>query len=72
MSYLYTNRLKIEEKRETPTVLILDIPYVAERKTKPKRATMVIIITVLGLFIGFGYYVAKDKVIEIKEEIKNR
>jgi capsule polysaccharide export protein KpsE/RkpR len=40
---------KIEEKRETPTILVLDKPYVAERKTKPKRLTMVIVWT----FIGF-------------------
>ncbi len=63
---------KIEEKRETPTVLVLDKPFVADRKTKPKRATMVIIITILGLFTGLGYYIIKDKIIELKEEIKNR
>jgi capsule polysaccharide export protein KpsE/RkpR len=33
---------KIEEKRETPTIIILEKPYIAERKSKPKRLTMVI------------------------------
>jgi tyrosine-protein kinase Etk/Wzc len=42
---------KIEEKRETPTVLILDKPYAAERKSKPKRLTMVLIFT----FVGFAF-----------------
>lgn len=42
---------KIEEKRETPTVMLLDKPYIAERKTKPKRLTMVVILTFLS-FVG--------------------
>ncbi len=41
---------KIEEKRETPTIIILDNPYIAERKTKPKRLTMVVFFT----FFSFG------------------
>lgn len=47
---------KIEEKRETPTIIILDKPYIAERKTKPKRLTMVIVSTFLGfLAITAGF-----------------
>lgn len=42
---------KIEEKRDTPTVLILDKPYIAERKSKPKRLTMTVVIT----FFAFGF-----------------
>ncbi len=45
---------KIEEKRETPTVLILDKPYVAERKTKPKRLTMTLVFTFIGFVIAFS------------------
>lgn len=52
---------KIEEKRETPTILILDSPVVAERKTKPKRMTMVIILTFLGFGIANVIYIAKYK-----------
>jgi uncharacterized protein involved in exopolysaccharide biosynthesis len=40
---------KIEEKKETPTILVLDKPYVAERKTKPKRLTMVLL-SIFGSF----------------------
>jgi len=41
---------KIEEKRETPTIIVLDKPVIAERKTKPKRLTMVLI-SIVGSFI---------------------
>lgn len=43
---------KIEEKRETPTILILDKPYVAEKKSKPKRLTMVLVWTFLGFVLS--------------------
>jgi capsule polysaccharide export protein KpsE/RkpR len=42
---------KIEEKKETPTILILDKPYIAERKSKPKRLTMVLLSIVGSFFI---------------------
>lgn len=45
---------KIEEKRETPTIIVLDKPYIAERKTKPKRLTMTIIFTFFGFMIAFS------------------
>ncbi len=53
---------KIEEKRDTPSIMILDKPYVAERKTKPKRLTMVLFFTFAGLIFSifiasmFEYY----------------
>ncbi|MCX7878862.1 MAG: Wzz/FepE/Etk N-terminal domain-containing protein [Ignavibacteria bacterium] len=53
---------KIEEKRETPTILVLDKPYVADKKTKPKRLTMVLIFTFLSLPVGLSYYVVKHKI----------
>lgn len=36
---------KIDERKETPTIQVLDKPYVAEKKSKPKRATMVLVFT---------------------------
>ncbi len=41
---------KIEEKRETPTITVLDKPYVAEKKTKPKRLTMVVSMDFCGFW----------------------
>lgn len=63
---------KIEEKKETPTILMLDKPYIAERKTKPKRATMVLVWTFLGFFCTLGFFVAyvrfKDLRIKLNEK----
>lgn len=44
---------KIEEKKNTPTILILDKPYVPERKAKPKRFSMVILSIFGTLFLTF-------------------
>lgn len=46
---------KIEEKRETPTIMILDSPNLPEKKAKPKRLTMTIIFTFLGFMVAFGF-----------------
>jgi capsule polysaccharide export protein KpsE/RkpR len=53
---------KIEEKRETPTILILDKPFVAERKKKPKRLTMVVIWTFIGFIFSSSFFLIKDRV----------
>ena len=63
---------KIEEKRETPTILILDKPYIAEKKTKPKRLTMVVVFTFIGFCFAFGYYVIKQKWIGFKVILDKR
>ncbi len=39
---------KIQEKRDTPTVEVLDPPKVPERKSRPKRATMALLAGVLA------------------------
>jgi tyrosine-protein kinase Etk/Wzc len=44
---------KIEEKKETPTIIVLDMPHAAERKAKPKRLTMVLFFTMLSF--GFSF-----------------
>jgi capsule polysaccharide export protein KpsE/RkpR len=52
---------KIEEKKETPTIIVLDKPYVAERKSKPKRLTMVVVWTFIGFVSVNLYYVLKSR-----------
>ena len=54
---------KIEEKRETPTITILDKPVISERKTKPKRLTMVIVFTFLGFIGSVMFFVFREKFI---------
>jgi uncharacterized protein involved in exopolysaccharide biosynthesis len=65
---------KIEEKRETPTIMVLDKPYIAEKKTKPKRLTMVIVFTFLGFVVSTLLYLFKYKVkkwnVILKTEMK--
>ncbi len=53
---------KIEEKRETPTILVLDKPFVAERKKKPKRLTMVVIWTFVGFIFSSLFFIIKNRV----------
>jgi capsule polysaccharide export protein KpsE/RkpR len=68
---LYENA-KITEKRETPTIMILDKPYVAERKTKPKRLTMVVGLT-FGFFLIFVLiFVSYESVIKSKYSSKGK
>lgn len=67
---------KIEEKKETPTIMVLDKPYVAERKSKPKRLPMVIIFTFAGFMVGlslsvvYEYYLSRKA--KITELINNK
>lgn len=58
---------KIEEKRETPSVIVLDKPTIADKKTKPKRATMVIVFTFLGFVVSLISFTAYER---LKEQFK--
>jgi|WetSurMetagenome_2_1015567.scaffolds.fasta_scaffold01840_4 tyrosine-protein kinase Etk/Wzc len=42
---------KIEEKRETPSVIILDSPFLPEHKIKPKRITSILISIMVTLVL---------------------
>lgn len=50
---------KISENKQTPTIQIIDTPQVPDRKSKPKRLTMVLIFTVLSFFLSYSYYYIK-------------
>ncbi len=62
---------KIDEKKETPTVLVLDQPFVPEKKTKPKRLPMVILFTVAGFVLSFGGFFVYDKGKEIFSRVND-
>lgn len=62
---------KIDEKRNTPTIIILDMPYLAERKTKPKRLTMVAVWTFLGFGCSLFFYVLLFKWREFSSSLKS-
>jgi len=61
---------KIEEKRETPTIIILDKPFIAEKKSKPKRLTMVILISIIGFVLSIVYFLSLEKIKVIIEKLK--
>lgn len=42
---------KVEEKKEMPSVALLDKPNIPEKKVKPKRLTMVLVITFFSFFL---------------------
>ena len=49
---------KIEEKKEIPTILILDQPFVPDEKTKPKRIISILAVMVLsGLFTYVFFFI---------------
>ncbi len=66
---------KIEEKRETPSIIVLDKPYVADKKTKPKRFTMVVVFTFVGFLFSILLFVSIAKLKEfgrgINKQLKN-
>ncbi len=47
---------KVEEKKQTPTVLVLDKPDVPDLKKKPKRLTLTLISIVLAFILSYSYF----------------
>lgn len=63
---------KIDEKRDTPTVLILDQPFLPERKARPKRLTLTIIFTFIWIGGAYSVLFLKKKFIsQNKLNVKN-
>lgn len=52
---------KIEEKREIPSILVLDNPLIPEKKSKPKRLTTIAIVLFLSSILAIGYYIIRNK-----------
>lgn len=52
---------KIEEKREIPTILVLDNPLVPEKKSKPKRLTTVAIVSLIAFVLSASYFILRKK-----------
>lgn len=60
---------KIEEMKQTPTILILDTPQVPDKKTKPKRLLVVLFCLGIGFFVTYSFFLMKDEIIPL---YKNR
>jgi tyrosine-protein kinase Etk/Wzc len=52
---------KIEEKKETPSVLVLDKPVVPERKTKPKRVVTILLFMFVAFIISLSLFIVYTK-----------
>jgi tyrosine-protein kinase Etk/Wzc len=51
---------KIEENKETPTVLVLDPPFVPDKKSKPKRLYIIAFCTFAAFVLSYLYFYVKD------------
>jgi len=52
---------KIEEKRETPTLLIIDNPFIPDKKAKPARLTITWLSFLIAMVLSFGVFVIYEK-----------
>lgn len=53
---------KIEENRETPVILVIDNPNVPDKKSKPKRMTIVIFSTIAAFVLTYLYFFIKGTI----------
>jgi tyrosine-protein kinase Etk/Wzc len=52
---------KIEENRQTPTIIVIDSPYVPERKAKPKRIYIILATFFIAFLGSYSFFVIKYK-----------
>lgn len=52
---------KIEENRVTPTVLVLDYPFEPDKKVKPKRLTVTVVVFLIALLSSAGISIISEK-----------
>ncbi|MBV6479459.1 MAG: hypothetical protein HGGPFJEG_02233 [Ignavibacteria bacterium] len=63
---------KIEENRDTPTILVVDNPFVPDKKSKPKRIILIFIICVVSFSTSYLYFFVKEKYKGFKSIDSNR
>lgn len=52
---------KIEEKKELPSVLVLDEAFVPDKKSKPKRLIITVVVMLVSFFSSILYFIVKEK-----------
>jgi len=62
---------KIEEKKETVNIQIVDAAFVPQYKVKPKRLTYMVVITMLLLFFELFYFALVDAYKKNRNEINS-
>ena len=59
---------KIEENRDTPTVVVLDPPTVSSRPVKPRRLIITAIVALVGFFVGIFLIFVRDFLARMREK----
>lgn len=57
---------KIEEKREIPTILVLDQPFVPDEKTKPKRIITILAVMIISAVLCYAYFFIRTQLKRIE------
>lgn len=57
---------KIEEKREIPTILVLDQPFVPDEKTKPKRIITILAVMIIGAVFSYAFFFIRTQLKRIE------
>ena len=61
---------KIEENRNTPSILVLDPPFIPDYKTKPKRLYVVLGMTIGITLLVYIIFIAKEKWKNFKKHLQ--
>ncbi|MBM4175167.1 MAG: hypothetical protein FJ213_03190 [Ignavibacteria bacterium] len=59
---------KIEEQKNIPVVLVLDVAVPAEKKSSPKRSIIVLASFLISFFLSICFVLIKNSFVEIKNE----
>lgn len=57
---------KIEEKREIPTILVLDQPFVPDEKTKPKRIISILAVMMIAAVFSYAFFFIRTQLRRIE------
>lgn len=57
---------KIQELRETPSIVVIDHPILPEKKSRPKRALIVLLGTLSSFFLVLGYAFTRENLNKVK------
>jgi tyrosine-protein kinase Etk/Wzc len=57
---------KVEEKKEIPTILVLDQPFIPDEKAKPKRITSILAVMFLSAIFAYIFYFMRTQLRRIE------
>jgi uncharacterized protein involved in exopolysaccharide biosynthesis len=60
---------RIQVRKDTPIFTIIDPVIIPNQRSSPKRTIMVITYTIFGFFLGVGYPLIKNPIINLRKQI---